>query len=137
MPGSERPAASRARGPTSTDTFTSYPGWLSQIQRDFDTAGEQAYLVGLSYDWGALGLVPGLRTYFDYARGSDRINATTRHALPNETEYDFGLPDFGSGQQGHLKPLKFKARGAILDQTNTRTQGWQFRFIVDYEFNLL
>jgi outer membrane porin, OprD family len=116
-----------------TDTFTSYPGWLSQIQQNFDTAGENAFLVGLSYDWGALGLVPGLRTYFEYIRGTDRIDAKTRARLPNETEYDFGVDWFG--QKGLWKPFRFKTRAALLDQDGP-TLGWQIRFIVDYEFPL-
>jgi hypothetical protein len=116
-----------------TDTFTSYPGWLSQIQQNFNTAGEDAFLLGVSYDWGTRGIVPGLRTYFEYIRGTDRIDARTRAPLPDETEYDFGVD--WSGQTGIWKPLRFRTRAAILDQDGPTT-GWQIRFILDYDFSL-
>jgi hypothetical protein len=72
------------------------------------------------------------------AWGFDAINPSTRKKAPDQGEYDltvdyrppFKVPAF-------LQGLWFRARAAILDQENSKTLGYQFRLILNWERNLL
>jgi hypothetical protein len=61
--------------------FGGYPGYLSLMVKDFYQAGEDAWLVGLSYDFSHVGM-DGLSSFFNYANGN------TSAASPDEEEFD-------------------------------------------------
>jgi hypothetical protein len=66
--------------------WSSYPGYTSVQIRDFNRAGEQAFMVKGSYDWKRL--VPGLTTYLLYNIGDGRKDPLTGRGVPDERELD-------------------------------------------------
>ena len=126
-----------ASGNTIQSPWGSYPGYLSMIDQDFNRANEKAMLVGVAYDFSNV-LARGLSAYTNIAWGWDAINPTTRARAPDQTEYDVTvdyrppwlLPAF-------LRGLWFRARAAVLDQEDARKTGYQFRFILNWERDLL
>jgi hypothetical protein len=76
--------------------------------KDFYQAGEDAWLVGLSYDFSHVGM-DGLSSFFNYANGN------TSAASPDEEEFDITVD------------YRFKKGIDVKD----------FRAIVNYELNIL
>ncbi len=70
-----------------TSPFGSYPGYLSLMQSDFYSAGETAWLLGLSYDFKRIGL-DGLSAFVNLASGTNLIDPSTGASLPDEREID-------------------------------------------------
>jgi hypothetical protein len=66
--------------------WSSFPGYTSVQIRDFNRAGEQAFMVKGSYDWKRF--VPGLTTFALYTIGDGRINPSTGQGLRDEREVD-------------------------------------------------
>jgi hypothetical protein len=125
---------------TSTDTSTgiqSYwggkPSYLSLMVKDFDRAGEDAWLVGLSTDfrfWGE----NGLSGFINYA-WSDTPDRGS-NASPNQSEFDLTL-DY-KPESGLFKGLWFRLRGAFVDQDGSGSTDLQdIRFIANYDFSIL
>jgi hypothetical protein len=125
---------------TSTDTGTgiqSYwggkPSYLSLMVKDFDRAGEDAWLVGLSTDfrfWGE----NGLSGFINYA-WSDTPDRGS-NASPNQSEFDLTL-DY-KPESGLFKGLWFRLRGAFVDQDGSGSTDLQdIRFIANYDFSIL
>ncbi len=111
--------------------FGGYPGYISIIVKDFNRAGEDAWLVGLSYKFTALGM-PGLSAFIDYAEGDtpDRGPA----ASPDQEELDITV-DYRFQSQP-LKGLWLRGRAAFLDQDNSVDGADDiddYRLIVNYE----
>jgi len=114
--------------------YGSYPGFISELINDFDRANEFAWKVGLAYDFQWVG-VPGFTANLKYSQGNNAIDPVTRADVPNEYELDLYLAY--TLQQGPLRGLRFDARGGILDYTDSGKTGYQFRLILNYEFDLL
>ena len=60
--------------------YGTWPGYLSLIQTDFDHAGEKAWGVGLTYDFGGTLLpfqAPGFLARLAYARGTGIVDPST------------------------------------------------------------
>ena len=51
-------------------------GYVSLIDRDFNRAGEDAWLIGLAYDFGRLG-VTGLSAFCNFAQGTGARDPAT------------------------------------------------------------
>jgi hypothetical protein len=113
----------------------SWPGYLSLIQTDFDHAGEKAWGVGLAYNFAGT-LLPfqakGVLLRLAYARGTDLVNPATGGGLPDEWEVDLDL----TWNVAAVKGLQFRFRNAYWDTGGPET-GYQFRVIMNYEFDLL
>ena len=124
-------------GNTIQNPWGSFPGYLSMIDQNFDRAQEKAWLIGAAYDFSKL-LTPGLSANVNLAWGVDAISPSTRKAAPNQAEYnltaDYRLP---KGAPAFLQGLWFRARGAILDQQDAKTLGYQFRLILNWERDVI
>jgi outer membrane porin, OprD family len=110
-----------------------YPGYLSLMVKDFYRADEDAWLVGLSYDFSSLGL-GGLSSFFNYANGDtpDSGNA----ASPDQEEFDITI-DYRF-KKNFLKGMWLRLRYAYVDQNGPDgVDVKDFRAIVNYELNFL
>lgn len=124
-------------GHTIQSPWGSFPGYLSMIDQDFNRANEKAWLIGAAYDFSKL-ITPGLSANFNAVWGRDAINPSTRQKAPDQSEYDFTADyRFPKSAPGFLQGVWFRARSAILDQDHSRTLGYQFRLIINWERNLI
>jgi hypothetical protein len=114
--------------------FGTYPGYVSLIDRNFNRAGEDAWLIGLTYDFGRVG-VPGLSAFFNVAQGTGARNPTTGEPRSNEREFDLTV-DYRVTKKGWLEGLWLRLRGALV-QDGGRTTENEIRLILNYEFPLL
>ena len=114
----------------------SFPGYLSEIEQDFDQANEKAALIGAAYDFKAL--IQGLSANANIVWGWDAITPSTRKHAPDQAEYDVTV-DYRPNVQWpfFLKGLWFRARAAILDQQDAKTLGYQFRLIANWDRDLI
>ncbi len=114
--------------------FGGSPNYLSIIVDNFDRAGEDAWLVGMSHDFSALG-APGLAAFWNVSRGD--TPDVGLHASPDETEYDLTL-DYRFGEQHPLGGLALRVRGAWVDQDEALggVDFLDFRVIANYTFDL-
>jgi hypothetical protein len=113
--------------------FGGYPGYLSLMEKDFNRADEDAWLVGVSYDFGFVGL-PGLSFFANYASGSTPDSGVNRS--PDQEEFDLTL-DYRF-QKGPLKGLWLRFRGAFVDQEGPGAQDIDhFRIILNYDIPVL
>ena len=115
--------------------YGTWPGYLSLIQTEFDRAGEKAWGVGLTYDFAGTLLpfqVPGLLARLAYARGTDLVNPSTGSSRPAEWEVDLDL----TWNVPAVKGLQVRFRNAYWDNGGPQI-GYQFRVILNYEFDLL
>jgi hypothetical protein len=127
-------------GNTIQNPWGSFPGYLSMLDQDFDRADEKAWVVGAVYDFGKL--VEGLRAKVALAWGVGAINPSARTNLPNQAEYDF-TADYRPTLRGPAslewiwKGMWFRARSAIIDQEDSKTLGYQFRLIINWDRDLI
>jgi hypothetical protein len=115
--------------------YGTWPGYLSLIQTEFDHAGEKAWGVGLTYDFAGTLLpfqVPGLLVRLAYAWGTDIVNPSTGGSQPDEWEADLDL----TWNVPAVKGLQVRFRNAYWNNGGAQT-GYQFRVILNYEFDLL
>jgi hypothetical protein len=114
--------------------YGSYPGYVSLMRKDFDRAGELAWMVGASYDFGQLG-IPGLSAFAKFARGTSARDPSSGDSLPNQKELnftvDYHLPE------GRLKGFWIRLRYAFLDVDGDADSAHDFRAILNYEIPLL
>lgn len=92
--------------------FGGYPGYLGLMINKFNRAEEDAWLVGLSYNFKELGL-PGLSFFTNYAVGNTPDKG--RNASPDENEWDVTI-DYRF-QSPALDKLSLRLRRASLDQS--------------------
>jgi hypothetical protein len=98
--------------------FGSYPGFVSLMRRNFNRAGEEAWQVGVAYDFGRLGL-DGLSAFANYAEGYGARDSVTRESLSNEREFNITLdykPNFE-----FLGGFWLRIRGAVAETDKTST----------------
>ncbi len=114
----------------------SFPGYLSLIDQDFNRANEKAVLIGAAYDFSKI-LVEGLSANVNFAWGWDAIDASTRRKAPDQAEYDFTVDYRPPFKLPVLQGMWFRARAAVLDQQNSKTTGYQFRLILNWDRDLI
>jgi hypothetical protein len=113
--------------------FGGYPGYLSIIVKDFNRAGEDAWLVGLSYDLGELGL-EGLSTFANLAKGNTPDSGA--RASPDQTELDLTI-DYRPAS-GPLRGLWLRLRSAFVDQSGAGAVDVRdYRVILNYTVPVL
>jgi hypothetical protein len=112
-----------------------YPGYLRLIVKDFDRAGEVAWLAGLAYDFSRV-LPPGIRAEFNFAQGTSAISPTKRTPEPNEREYDVTV-SYRAPKSSPLRGFDFEATGGFVDLQGTSKPSYQIRLILNYEVPLL
>jgi len=113
--------------------FGGYPGYISLIVRDFDRAGEDAWLLGASYDFKHIGL-PGLSGFVNYASGDTPDSGIA--ASPDETELNFTLDFRPNG--GFFDGFWLRARAAFVDEKGTGSNDLEdYRLILNYSIPLL
>jgi hypothetical protein len=113
--------------------FGGSPAYLSLIESDFDRAGEDAWLVGLAYDFGRLGL-RDLSAFFNVAQGTGARDPATGQARANEREFDLTV-DYRVTRRGWLEGLWLRLRGAMLEQGGNTQK--EIRLILNYAFPVL
>jgi len=123
-----------AVGFTTTDSemkiqnpYGSYPGFVALMRRNFNRAGEDAWQVGVAYDFGRLGL-DGLSAFANYAEGYGARDSETRESLANEREFNLTVdykPDFG-----FLGGFWLRIRGAVVETDRRSTD---LRVIFNHE----
>lgn len=91
--------------------YGGYPGYISLMISDFNRAGEDAWLVGLSYNFSRFGL-DELSGFINYANSDTPDNGTS--ASPDQQEFDITL-DYVFDTPA-LDGLWIRARAAHLDQ---------------------
>jgi hypothetical protein len=114
--------------------FGSYPGYLSLMVNDFDRAGEDAWLVGFSYDFKRIGL-EGLSAFANLAAGCGARDAATGLSLPDQKELDVTV-DYRM-PEGRFRGFWIRLRGGFVDQKVTGDSVEEYRVIVNYEIPLL
>jgi len=112
--------------------WSSYPGYTSVMIRDFNRAGEQAFMVKGSYDWKRL--LPGLTTYVSYNIGDGRKDPLTGQGLRDERELDADVQFRFS--RGFLDGSSLRVRYANLWEEGGRTVQ-QVRIILNFPISLL
>jgi outer membrane OprD family porin len=113
--------------------FGGPPSYLSIIVKNFFRAGEEAWLLGLSYDFSYLG-IPGLTAYTNYAEGYTPDTGSI--ASPDQSEWDITIdyqPEFLS-----FKGLWFRYRRVEIDQDGPSARDQtDNRIILNWEIPLL
>jgi hypothetical protein len=108
--------------------------YLSVIVDDFDRAGEDAWLIGMSYDFKRIG-IGELSAFGNIVHGDTPDSGG--NASPDETEYDVTF-DYRM-KQGWTDRIWLRVRTAYIDQDEA-TGGddfIDFRIIVNYDYDLL
>jgi len=113
--------------------YGSYPGYLSLIEKDFNRAGEKAWLLGFSYD--LKDYVKGLSLTFNFARGTDAVDPANRSGLPDENEYDMTV-DYRI-EQGPLRGMWVRVRNGYVDFSSGGGSSNNVRLIINYPLALL
>jgi len=109
------------------------PSYLSIIVKDFDRADENAWLIGLAYDFSFIG-INGLSAYTNYAQGV--TPDTGNVASPDQSEWDITV-DYRP-EIPVLEGLWFRYRRADIDQDGTGAVDLvDHRFILNWEIPLL
>ena len=112
--------------------FGGTPSYISLMINDFDRAGEDAWLVGLSYHFKRLGL-EGLSAYTNYASGS--IPSNDFSASSNQSEWDITV-DY-KPQDFLLNGLWLRLRRASLNRNDSGIDITDYRIILNYELQFL
>jgi hypothetical protein len=110
--------------------FGGYPGYTSILVEDFNRAGENAWLVGLSYDFARIGL-DGLSAFSNYVRGDTPDSGSS--ASPDQKELDFTF-DYRPGWR-LLKGLWIRARAGFVNRHHAGDID-DYRIIMNYSIPL-
>jgi len=113
--------------------YGTYPGYLSLLEKDFNRAGERAWLLGFSYD--LKDYVKGLSVTVNFARGTDAVDPANKSGLPDETEYDITV-DYRI-EKGPLRGMWVRLRNGYVDFSNGGGSSNNIRLIINYPLALL
>jgi hypothetical protein len=106
--------------------FGGYPGYTSVLVEDFNRAGEDAWLIGISYDFARIGL-DGLSAFSNYVRGDTPDSGGA--ASPDQKELDFTL-DYRPGGS-LLEGLWIRARAGFVNRHHAGDIN-DYRIIANY-----
>jgi hypothetical protein len=99
---------------------------------DFDRAGENAWLIGLSYHFKRIGL-KGLSAYTNYAYGNTPDRGS--FASADQSEWDMTV-DY-KPQSHLLDGLWLRLRRASVERNNSGNDLIDYRIILNYEMQFL
>ena len=117
--------------------FGNIPVYTSLHQSSFERAGEEAYLVTLTYDFSGLGF-EGLKFLVGWGQGFDAIDARTRAPEPDRDVLNLRLEyDPSSGPLEGLQVHLYYADERLLGAKLPREDQTQFRAIVNYSVPFL
>ena len=112
--------------------FGGYPGYASIIIKDFDRAGEDAWLIGLSYNAAELGL-DGLSVFANYVDGNTPDSGL--NASPDQQELDITADYYFP--KTVADGLWLRTRVALLNQQGPdATDQQDYRIILNYTLPL-
>jgi hypothetical protein len=124
-----------SRGADLQSPWSGYPGYTSVQVKDFNRAGEDAFIAKASYDFTRLGL-EGVTAYALFVHGWGRVDPTTKNSVPDENEFNADLQ--WRPQWKFLKGLWFRMRYAYVYQYEGPEYNLDdFRVIVNYDVPLL
>ena len=109
------------------------PLW-SMLGAGFQRADEEAWLVGLSYVFSRIG-IEGLSTSLHYARGLGARSEVTGDSLSDQGEFNVTV-DYRL-QQGPLRGLWLRVRGAFLNEEGGGDSQNELRLILNYDLPIL
>jgi hypothetical protein len=118
-------------GRDTLNPFGDHASYLNLMQVAFNTAGERAWGIGGTVDFGPLG-APGLTSAVIYASGHDRINFTTGAPIADRNETDVRL-DYGFPKDSVLAGLTATLRYSWLRQDGAVQTGPQLRAYLNYD----
>ncbi len=109
------------------------PSYISLMIKDFNRAGEDAWLLGLSSDFGYFG-DNSFSGFINYAWSDTPDNGSD--ASPDQSEFDLTL-DY-KPKTGVAKGLWFRLRAAFVDQDGADSRDLRdIRLIANYDFSVL
>jgi len=119
------------------DPFGTIPVYTSMHQSSFERAGEDAYLVSLSYDCSRLG-VEGLKFLVGWGQGVDAVNPRTGAPEPDRDILNLRLDyEPRSGPLEGLRLQVYYADEKLIGSTFPRDDQTQLRAVVNYVVPLL
>jgi len=123
-----------SQGANQQTPWSGAPGYTSAMIQNFNSAGQQAFLVKGSYDFSKLGAT-GLTAYAMYVHGWDQVSPPKKTPVPNVNEVDVDVqwrPEWSV-----LRGLWFRARYAQVQQYGSQPNTTnQYRIILNYDFSL-
>ncbi|MFQ5962293.1 MAG: OprD family outer membrane porin [Candidatus Methylomirabilales bacterium] len=111
-----------------------YPGYVNLMQADFNRAGEDAWLLGLSYHFKRVGL-DNLSAFANYAEGYNARDSTTDSSLPDQREFDI-TGDYRV-RKGPLRGFWLRVRWSVLDIDGEDNNRYNVRVILNYAIPVL
>ena len=112
-----------------------WPGYLGLMLSDFDRAGESAVLLGLSYDFKDVG-APGFSAFINFATGFDAKSVARNNTAEFSNQREVDITFDYVFEQGTLKGLWFRTRGAWRQEDGTPRDEYQLRVILSYDFQI-
>jgi hypothetical protein len=120
------------RGDRIRNPYGSYPGYVSLMQKDFNRAGEDAWLVGASYDFKDWGL-DGLSMFANYAEGT---GARDVQGVFSDDLREFDVTADYRFRKGVARGLWLRVRWSTLDLEGVDDHSTDFRVTMNYELPL-
>ena len=118
---------------TISSPYGGYPGYISLMKSDFNRAGEQAWMVGLTYNFSRIGL-KGLSMNTKYASGYNAEDFSSGLARPDEQEFDITF-DYYPPAGRPLAGFWLRVRGAKLWQDG-QDDTHDIRVLLNYTFSV-
>jgi len=118
------------KGFTTQSPYGDHPSYLNLQQIVFNTAGEKAWAVRGTVDFGPIG-APGLTATSIYASGKDRINSSTGAPLPDHWELDV-RGDYAFAKGTWAEGLVATFRYSWLHQDGSPQTQTDLRAILNY-----
>ena len=125
-------SATSERG-TISSPYGGYPGYISLMKSDFNRAGEQAWMVGLTYNFSRIGL-DGLSMNTKYASGYNAEDFSSGAKRTDQQEFDITF-DYYPPAGRPLAGFWLRVRGAKRWQDGLES-GHDIRVLLNYTFSV-
>lgn len=119
---------------TIKNPYGGYPGYISMMKSDFNRAGEQAWMLGLSYNFSQIGL-DGLSMITKYASGYNVENNSFGGTRPDQQEFDVTF-DYYPPAGRPLAGFWLRLRAAKRWQDG-KEDTHDFRALLNYTFSVM
>ena len=114
------------------DPFGNIPVYTSMHQSSFERAGEQGYLVTLSYDFSTMGF-DGFKFRVGWGQGIDAIDPTTGASEPDRNLFNLHLDYEPSGSRLEgLRMQLYYSNERLLTTALPRDEQGELRVVVNY-----